>query len=68
MSFVQWATALGLLVVGLGGLYGGLASLAGRKLDFAGFSVQGRGTLLVALLYFVAGVVSLLALAGMLVA
>jgi hypothetical protein len=68
MNFVQWATSFGLLVVGLGGLYGGLTSLMGRKVEFEAFSVQGRGTLLLALLYFVAGVVSLLALAGLLVA
>lgn len=67
MNFVQWATAFGLLVVGLGGLYGGVTSVAGRKVEFEGFSVQGRGAFLVALLYFVAGVVSLLALVGLVV-
>ncbi|HYP40930.1 MAG TPA: hypothetical protein VEX13_11280 [Chloroflexia bacterium] len=68
MNFVQWATSFGLLLVGLGGLYGGVTSLAGRKVEFAAFSVQGRGTLLLALLYLVAGIVSLLALAGLLIA
>jgi hypothetical protein len=68
MNLVQWATSFGLLVVGLGGIYGGLTSLTGRKVEFEAFSVQGRGAILLALFYFVAGVVSLLALVGLLVA
>jgi hypothetical protein len=68
MNLVQWATSFGLLVVGLGGIYGGVASLVGRKVEFGGFSMQGRGAILLALLYFVTGVVSLLALAGLMAA
>jgi hypothetical protein len=67
VSFVQWATSFGLLVVGLGGIYGGVTSLAGREVEFGGFSVRGRGLLLLALLYFIVGVVSLLALAGLVI-
>jgi hypothetical protein len=68
MNLVQWATSFGLLVVGLGGVYGGVTSLVGRKVAFEGFSVQGRGVILLALLYFLAGFFSLLALAGLMVA
>jgi len=61
MSFVEWATALALLVVALGGGYAGVMALISRKVEVPPYMVEGRGAFLLALLYFAGGAVALVA-------
>jgi hypothetical protein len=61
MSFVQWVTAAALLVVALGGGYAGVMALVRRKVEVPPYTVEGRGAVLLALLYFVGGACALAA-------
>ena len=60
MSFVQWVTVLALLVVTLAGAYGGIMALLRRRVEVPPYTVEGRGAILLALLYF-AGALTVLA-------
>ena len=61
MSFVEWVTAVALLVVALGGGYEGVMALGRRKVEVPPYTVEGRGAALLALLYFAGGVCALAA-------
>jgi hypothetical protein len=62
MSFVDWATGLALLIVTIGGAYGGLLAVTRRKVDVPPYKVEGGGALLLALVYFGGAAVALVAL------
>jgi hypothetical protein len=62
MSFVQWVTAAALLVVALGGGYAGVMALVRCKVEVPPYTVEGRGAVLLALLYFGGGACALAAL------
>jgi hypothetical protein len=61
MSFVQWVTALALLVVTLGGVYGGVTAMVRRRVEVPPYTVEGRGAILLALLYWAGALVAFLA-------
>ena len=60
MSFVEWATLVALLLVGVVGLYAGLATLMGKYTWQEETSPMGqRGKVLIVLLYLLGGAVTL---------
>jgi len=61
VSFVQWVTAAALLVVAVGGGYAGVMALVRRKVEVPPYTVEGRGVVLMALLYFAGGLCALAA-------
>jgi hypothetical protein len=63
VSFVQWVTALALLVVALSGAYGGVMALLSRKVEVPPYIVEGRGAILLAFVYFGGALTALAALA-----
>jgi hypothetical protein len=62
MSFVEWGTALALLVVALGGGYAGVIAVISREVELPPYRVKGRGAFLLALLYFAGEAIALVAL------
>ena len=62
MNFVDWASALVLLVVGLAGLYGAAMWFLGRRSAYDGTQLSTRGLVLLCLLYLGGALVSCSAL------
>ncbi len=65
MSFVEWLTALGLLLVGIAGIYNGILALLHREVSYDPYRVVGARALVLGLLYGAGGVVALLVFALM---
>lgn len=65
MSFVEWVTALALLLVGIAGIYNGILALLHREGSYDFYSVVGIRGLILGLLYGAGGVVALLVVALM---
>lgn len=63
MSFVDWASALALLVVTLAGVYCGVQAILRRKMAGGGYAASGRGAVLLGLLYLAGGAVAGITLA-----
>lgn len=62
MSFVDWASALVLLVVALAGLYGVAQAFFRRTSAYDGAKLGSRGAVLLGLLYLAGGLVATLIL------
>ena len=62
MTFVQWVTAAVLLIVTLGGLVGGVLAIVRRRVDVPPYVIEGRGALLLSLVYFAGSAAALAAL------
>jgi hypothetical protein len=62
MSFVEWATAAVLLVITLGGLYGGVTTLVRRRVEVPPYVFEGAGAVAVALIYLGGAAAAVLAL------
>lgn len=58
MSFVDWASALVLLVIALAGLYGAAQAFLRRTSVYDGTRLSTRGTVLLGLLYLAGGLVA----------
>jgi hypothetical protein len=58
MSFVDWASALVLLVVALAGFYGVAQAFLRRTSAYDGAKLDGRGAVLLGLLYLAGGLVA----------
>ncbi|HEX8230685.1 MAG TPA: hypothetical protein VF826_15420 [Chloroflexia bacterium] len=58
MSFVDWASALVLLAVALGGLYGAVQAFLRRTSAYDGAQLGTRGVVLLGLLYLAGGLVA----------
>ena len=65
MSFIEWATAAVLLVIALGGLYGGISTLARRHVEVPPYVFEGTRAVVVALVYLGGAVAAALALVFM---
>ena len=62
MSFVEWVTALVLLAVGLGGLYGAVNAFLNRRVEVSPYTVTGWGAVALGLVYLGGAAVALLAM------
>ena len=65
MTFVGWVTAAALLSVGAGGAYGAISSLLKRRLP-SPYRAEGRGVVLLGIIYLACGFMSLLAFVALL--
>jgi hypothetical protein len=65
MSFVEWTTAAVLLVIALGGLYGGVTTVLRRRVEVPPYVFEGARAVLVALVYLGGGAAAILALVMM---
>jgi hypothetical protein len=62
VSFVEWASAAVLLVIALGGLYGGVTTLVLRKVEVPPYVFEGARAVPVALVYLGGAAAAILAL------